>query len=1167
MIAGFGIAGRLVAPPITAATWPTVAATQVSFPRFLMQSFHPLVQGPKSMVSQAATEVLVSVGVSYTGEKYEALLNLLISRLVDVPVERMAERLAKLRATVRATIDAETARIEYAQLDKRQYAADVMNRAALRVTEAYIQWQARRRAARDPEVRASLERQAADEEVRLKRWLSVEWLEEQARRLRETLTENVQDVTAREFLQARRALEIHVMPPSLELLERVLRENKDDLFRAGEGLDIERLRVDLRMLRRLATKEERPRLQILEQAIDQARHERFDNALSEFLRDAHGQVEGVILNGARPGDLEYRGIFSDLDFTVLIPKGKDATAVRRLMNAAFEKHGIPLNRAGRLSGADVEGMVQDFLPGETRPIRTEADLKAWLGRLSQDPGRYLSGGGAEWVGLYNHLTGRTVRLRDGKAVIETTRDLTLLPQPELHPILAHGLLLDVARFDKIRDVGSIGDTRTLGELTASRAKYVLRAVDALIWAVYPDRLRARTPEAARRLGYHGLIAADAQVLVERGLLTPAEFETIQYLVDLKAGKTAAQVLGLHPDRLEVGRVRLEQLWNGMNALMRRSYRDTRRVYLVLLEHYARTSGGIDTEGLFTLAFRNWNAARKIRPESLGWLTGRPESGLVDLMKHEDREIITESGGGQEPPEPPVLAAAAGDSPERLPPRQRQDQPDPGSDPHAAPTAPRSARAPPPTPDPPFHPEEIVEPLDLAACEFRGKDGYVYLNGRRVGVEREVDPGEPYYHLNEVAAYLLGRHLGVLVPWAGFHTFPEGHPRAGQRVVVVRWVRSLAPEDAIVPDLLGLVLRLTTRVPDGLDVAALDRFRTPEILARMRTQFLENLLLAVLQGGFDRKSNNHVLALGGEVVGIDHKRSEPFDPAGLKGDRVAALMVSRLQKDPRPFKVAEALGVTLTHVAEVWEAMKTRLYDEKGVLRETELDRVAALYGDQRAAALVTHKARIENMAAALIDGFAANATLVDPKVPPETRLRLLAAIEKRLADQANAGRPPREVAQEVLYGKPEPPAYAKEWEKNPDGTPLRNPTLQTTEGGARITLKPGVEYIWVIDEQGRLRVGEEIVVGKEPDGYPRKLGHPTLTEAADGRIGGELRFDPQTGTWRVNNASGRYARHPDRGPDQLRAAAEALRAAGIAVGEVEYKHKEGDQNPPPRSIP
>jgi hypothetical protein len=324
---------------------------------------------------------------------------------------------------------------------------------------------------------------------------------------------------------------------------------------------------------------------------------------------------------------------------------------------------------------------------------------------------------------------------------------------------------------------------------------------------------------------------------------------------------------------------------------------------------------------------------------------------------------------------------------------------------------------------------------------------------------------------------------------------------------------------------------------------------------------------VLQGGFDRKSNNHVLALGGEVVGIDHKRSEPVDPAGLKGDRVAALMVSRLQKDPRPFKVAEALGVTLAHVSEVWEAMKTRLYDEKGVLREAELDRIAALYGDQRAAALATHKARIENMAQALIDGFATNAGLVDPKVPPETRLRLLAAIDKGLADPANAGRPAREVAQEVLYGKPQPPAYAKEWEKNPDGSPLRNPTLQTTEGGARITLEPGVEYIWVMDEQGHVRVGEEVVVEATDDGKPKKLGHPTLTEAAKGRIGGELRYDPQTGTWLINNASGRYARHPDRGQDQLFAAAEALRAAGINVGEVKYKHWDKDPNPPPRSIP
>ena len=99
-----------------------------------------------------------------------------------------------------------------------------------------------------------------------------------------------------------------------------------------------------------------------------------------------------------------------------------------------------------------------------------------------------------------------------------------------------------------------------------------------------------------------------------------------------------------------------------------------------------------------------------------------------------------------------------------------------------------------------------------------------------------------------------------------------------------------------------------------------------------------------------------------------------------------------------------------------------------------------------------------------------------------------------------------------------------------------------------------------LDEKGDLRVAEEVQVGKETSGNPQKLGHPTLTEGGRARIGGELRWGPEAKVWRANNKSGRYTGHGDRGPDQLRAAVDDMKAAGIEVGTVTYK----DMTPRPQ---
>ena len=700
------------------------------------------------------------------------------------------------------------------------------------------------------------------------------------------------------------------------------------------------------------------------------RHERFLKAMGDFLSTHGGQLKGVILNGAQPGDPEYRSLFSDLDFTVLVPQGTDPAAVQRGLNAAFARHDLALNTKGRVRSADIEAMLQDFLPGEVKPIRTEADLKRWLDQLVHDPARYLSAGGAEWVGLYNYLNGRTLRLEGGRAVIDSHANPDLLPQPALHPILAHGLVLDAARSDKVLSARSIADAATLAELTAARAKPVLRVVDALIWALYPDRLRARTREAARQLGYHGLIVADARLLVERGFLSPAEFDTIRVLVDLKAGKTAVQALGLDPGQLHAGRPRLEALWDDMNVLIRRTYRDTRTVYFDFLKQFAKTPGGLGPDELFTLAFRNAQARRKVPPDTLWFLaatrTGSPEAGFEEQLKREERDIIA-AGLGQEPTPPPVVLPAGQVAPEILPPHQRSAEPSPNGDPHARRTDLPAVRAPPPVPALPFRMAEIFEPLDLATVEFTGNDKG-HLKGRQVVIEREIfDPRSAAIE-NEVAAYQLGRLLGANIPWASAFTHAQGN-RAGERVVVTRWIESLAPWD----DLLAAVLDVPhAKVSADFDRQRLEPFKTPQVRERLRTQYLSDLFVSMILGDFDRKSDNYVLTPDGQLAGIDHVEAQALEPdiRELRASQVAQRMLRRLDNE-RASKLAKAFGLTHEQMASAWRLLKAKLTHADGTLDQNALRQIAQLYGDRAELVLQTLNLRVHVMEAVLAGYFQA----------------------------------------------------------------------------------------------------------------------------------------------------------------------------------------------------
>ena len=135
------------------------------------------------------------------------------------------------------------------------------------------------------------------------------------------------------------------------------------------------------------------------------------------------------------------------------------------------------------------------------------------------------------------------------------------------------------------------------------------------------------------------------------------------------------------------------------------------------------------------------------------------------------------------------------------------------------------------------------------------------------------------------------------------------------------------------------------------------------------------------------------------------------------------------------------------------------------------------------------------------------------------------------------------------FGAPKKPKMVKDWEKNPDGTVVRNPTVQEVKPGSAPKLDPSKAkdpgYIWLIDENGRMYVAEEVQVGAAPDGYPKKLGHPTLVEGRDARIGGELKLT-ESG-WEMNNKSGRYSNHPDRTSSQLENAINMMRESGLDV--------------------
>jgi hypothetical protein len=144
------------------------------------------------------------------------------------------------------------------------------------------------------------------------------------------------------------------------------------------------------------------------------------------------------------------------------------------------------------------------------------------------------------------------------------------------------------------------------------------------------------------------------------------------------------------------------------------------------------------------------------------------------------------------------------------------------------------------------------------------------------------------------------------------------------------------------------------------------------------------------------------------------------------------------------------------------------------------------------------------------------------------------------------------------YGELQEPLFpVKDFELGKDGKVIKNPDLQIIKSGEKIkTLDKSKRYIWSIDKEGNLRIGLETPV---PPGPKTRLGHPTLVEGGAARISGEIKFNPKTKQWRINDSSGRYSnipgRHPARKNEILDNARELFQESGLNVGVIEHNIK------------
>jgi len=120
------------------------------------------------------------------------------------------------------------------------------------------------------------------------------------------------------------------------------------------------------------------------------------------------------------------------------------------------------------------------------------------------------------------------------------------------------------------------------------------------------------------------------------------------------------------------------------------------------------------------------------------------------------------------------------------------------------------------------------------------------------------------------------------------------------------------------------------------------------------------------------------------------------------------------------------------------------------------------------------------------------------------------------------------------YGVLKDPRGVKDHEVDSNGV-IRNPDLQEVTPGNPPNLDPTKKWLWLVDKDGRVWVGSEAPTGgTDVNGYPDRLGHPTLVNGEPARMGGEIKPSTPGGPPdTLNNNSGRYSMHPDRTPDKM----------------------------------
>ena len=205
----------------------------------------------RAVLTQAATEIFVDLGVPVVGEKYEALLNQILNVVVDTATERLAKQWQDLQLgeRIQAAVVAEQTR--YAQLDHQPYLLDLFNRAWVRTSAQMGAFYRALASAKDLDVRASLMRQMAETRRLSITWAAAAELSQRTRTLRASLREALQDpkgLRAR-LVGVHQALSAALMPPTRAYYEWVLQARPGDLFNPEKGLDIERLRLDFKAMR------------------------------------------------------------------------------------------------------------------------------------------------------------------------------------------------------------------------------------------------------------------------------------------------------------------------------------------------------------------------------------------------------------------------------------------------------------------------------------------------------------------------------------------------------------------------------------------------------------------------------------------------------------------------------------------------------------------------------------------------------------------------------------------------------------------------------------------------------------------------------------------------------------------------------------------------------